>query len=135
MSPKTFTPEQATSMLPLLVRITREIRMCTRLRDRFARWVTEERADLNHTEIFQKLERLKVRIDECNEEIALLGCELGVASSGVVNFPSEVAGREITLTWSAGESTVSHFFEADETHLDRRPIEGGPAKARESSVS
>ncbi len=132
MSQKKITTEQATRMLPLLRRITREIRACTRLRDRLARWVAEERVGLNHAEILGKLERLKARADECGKELSALGCELACSSKGVVNFPSERDGRAVFLTWSPGEVSVGFFFEADETHRERQLIESGDSKARRS---
>ena len=65
------------------------------------------------------------RIDAYIKELSDLGVELKDPERGLVDFPSERAGRAVWLCWKLGEDAVAHWHGMDETFSDRRAIEVG----------
>lgn len=65
------------------------------------------------------------RIDAYIKELSDLGVELKDPERGLVDFPSERAGRAVWLCWKLGEEAVGHWHGMDETFSDRRAIEVG----------
>lgn len=64
------------------------------------------------------------RIDGYIKELSDLGVELKDPERGLVDFPSERAGRAVWLCWKLGEDAVAHWHGMDETYVDRRPVDG-----------
>lgn len=63
------------------------------------------------------------RIDAYIKELSDLGVELKDPERGLVDFPSERAGRAVWLCWKVGEDAVAHWHGMDETYSDRRPVD------------
>lgn len=73
-------------------------------------------------ELVNKAVRLNQRLIELLDELTSLGCEYKDWSSGLVDFPSRMNGREVYLCWRLGELSVSHWHEMDAGFAGRRPI-------------
>lgn len=65
------------------------------------------------------------RIQDCVEELDEVGVDLKEWTLGVVDFPSMADGREVALSWKAGESEVAHWHEVDQESC-RQPLETLP---------
>jgi hypothetical protein len=132
MEPTTtlFTPVSASRTLPLVSRIVAEAMELKR----------EWRAAVYRFELLQveaeigaesaaardarrEAEGLAGRIDGCLEELALVGCRMRDLEQGLVEFPAELDGRSVLLSWRVGESEVAHWYEADNGPTDRRPLD------------
>ncbi|MBI2815566.1 MAG: DUF2203 domain-containing protein [Acidobacteria bacterium] len=57
------------------------------------------------------------------EQIQDSGCLLKDLDSGLIDFPSEVDGREIYLCWKLGEPAITFWHNTDEGFAGRKPID------------
>ena len=53
------------------------------------------------------------RLQEFADELKKLGVELKDPASGLVDFPTEISGREVYLCWRLGEPVVGYWHELD----------------------
>ena len=121
----TFTPDQATKMLPLVKSITRDVQACwdkivvlrTEIEDAFKKKNIEApsflRDELNHL------------VDKTNayiQEVESLGLYVAEFKRGIVNFPSIKDGRKVFLSWKMDEDVVEFWHELDETIDSRRHV-------------
>jgi hypothetical protein len=129
----TFSVVEANRTLPLVRAIAQDIvAEFTRLKEigRDRRALEVEVA--SNPKARPKMDALKAdidegatRIDAYIKELSDLGVELKDPERGLVDFPSERAGRAVWLCWKLGEESVAHWHGMDETFSDRRPIEAG----------
>lgn len=121
----TFTPDQATKMLPLVKSITRDVQaywdkivvLRTEIEDAFKKKNIEApsflRDELNHL------------VDKTNayiQEVESLGLYVAEFKRGIVNFPSIKDGRKVFLSWKMDEDVVEFWHELDETIDSRRHV-------------
>jgi hypothetical protein len=127
---RSFTPEQANRMLPLVRRIVADIV------EQFDHWkaaVSElELESASHTVAVpnprvEGLERevasIAAEIERFRRELAGLGVEFKDPEMGLVDFPSEREGRSIYLCWRLGETEVDHWHEIYAGYAGRQPID------------
>jgi len=69
-----------------------------------------------------ELLRLAERIWGYLEELEAIGVELRDSALGVVDFPSLLDGRPVSLCWCRGEAEVAHWHEPDAEFSERRPL-------------
>jgi hypothetical protein len=50
-------------------------------------------------------------------------------STGLVDFPALVSGRQVWLCWRSGEAAVAFWHNVDEGFAGRRPLEALPDEA------
>ena len=65
---------------------------------------------------------LSEEIDVYVAELTEIGCEMKDLRTGLVDFLSEMDGREIYLCWQVGEEAVEHWHELTEGFAGRRPL-------------
>lgn len=57
------------------------------------------------------------------QELRRHGCELKDLTSGIVDFPALLQGREVYLCWKLGEDAILHWHEVDAGFRGRQPID------------
>ena len=77
------------------------------------------RLETTRHQVLSTVSRLQGYLKELEE----LGIELEELSSGIVDFPSLAAGREVRLCWQHGQPAVRYWHEVGATATARRPIE------------
>tara|TARA_R110002049_G_scaffold47902_1_gene138345 strand:+ start:33158 stop:33631 length:474 start_codon:yes stop_codon:yes gene_type:complete len=128
-----FTPENATAMLPLVRRIVDEL---TRLSQSIEAQRRQVRgvADLNETssqpdyqdelnDIHSTIAEEEERLQSCLQELSALGIEPHMPINGYVDFPTSLNRRGVQLCWHPGEKEVSHWHEIGEAAEDRKRID------------
>jgi hypothetical protein len=128
-----FTVEEANRTLPLVSRIVEDI-----VRD-YARW--REKVEAYELEVARtprgatneeatRLERdaqqLAVEIERFLDELSSLGAQFKGFDLGLVDFPAELAGRQVCLCWRLGEPQVEHWHEVDAGFAGRQPLSQMP---------
>ncbi|HAU36666.1 MAG TPA: hypothetical protein DCX07_02980 [Phycisphaerales bacterium] len=119
-----FTAAEATRALVLVRRILRDVVTgYSRLLDLHERVEAADDGDAHDCSPDKaEMVRLVEQLQECMEEFDQIGVELKEWTTGIVDFPSVVDGREVCLCWQMGERTVRHWHEADASCACREPI-------------
>ena len=124
-----FTVEAANKTLPLVSRIVSDaMRDYWRWQEKVRRYeeVSANRKIDQPNDEADQLERetaqLARDIDGYIAEIRELGVEMKGIDSGLVDFPSEVDGREVLLCWQLGEESVQYWHEVDAGFAGRQPV-------------
>lgn len=141
MSLRTFTLDEAQSLLPVLESLLRSAVSAKKLMDEF----DAEQQALHHR-IFlnggtfldvvplarRKAERAKAeqRAKDALEEINSIGVQVKDLNMGLLDFPCEVDGQIILLCWKLGENAITHWHGMEEGFAGRKPINERIAKAR-----
>lgn len=124
-----FTVEQANRTLPLVVKIVEDVvRQHRRWRDAIleldlaasAATTDENRARTEALE--REVLALAREIDGYQRELEDLGIQLKDRRLGLVDFPSEMAGRRVLLCWRLGEPEVQFWHEVDAGYAARQPL-------------
>lgn len=125
-----FTIEAANKTLPLVRRIVSDaVRDYWRWQEKVRRYeeVSANRVMGEPNDEADRLERetaqLARDIDSYIAEIRELGVEMKGIDTGLVDFPSEVDGREVLLCWQLGEESVQYWHEIDAGFAGRQPVE------------
>lgn len=144
MSDRTFTLEEAHSLLPVLESLLRTAIACKKLMEE----VEGEQQELNHR-IFlnggmfldvvslarRKAERIKAeqRAKDAIAEIDSIGVQVKDIDIGLLDFPCEVDGQIILLCWKLGEKSITHWHGTQEGFAGRKPIDERIARARRTN--
>lgn len=144
MSNRTFTLDEAQSLLPVLESLLRAIIAAKKLIDE----VDAEQQELNHR-IFlnggtfldvvplarRKAERVKAeqRAKDALAEIDSIGVQVKDIEIGLLDFPCEVDGQVILLCWKLGEKSITHWHGTQEGFAGRKPIDERIARARRAN--
>ena len=125
-----FTVEAANKTLPLVRRIVSDaVRDYWRWQEKIRRYeeVSASRVIDQPNQEAEALERetaqLARDIDGYIAEMRELGVEMKGIDTGLVDFPSEVDGREVLLCWQLGEESVQYWHEVDAGFAGRQPVE------------
>ncbi|HTT22500.1 MAG TPA: DUF2203 domain-containing protein [Candidatus Sulfotelmatobacter sp.] len=141
MSERTFTLDEAQSLLPVLESL---------LRTAIAAKKTMEETDaeqqaLQHRVFLaggmfldivplarKKAERVKAeqRVKDALAEIDSIGVQVKDIDIGLLDFPCEVDGKTILLCWKLGEKAITHWHGVEEGFAGRKPIDQRIAKAK-----
>ena len=120
---KLFSPEKATSLIPVVAPLIEELwtkrrELAIRLleNDPALRRGSEARRSRRFTELKAEIVRLINRIEEH-------GCVVKDLDLGLLDFPALRDGRAVYLCWKAGEPQIAHWHGTDETFVDRKPLE------------
>ncbi len=132
---KHFTPDEASRMLPLVTRISRDVvSLYAELSERQERLAAirqrydhhDDSAETPYSEEFhqmeRQLERDAVRLEGFSQEIEQLGAQIGDVPAGTIDFPALLDGREVLLCWSPGETEVAHWHEVGEDVSHRTSV-------------
>jgi hypothetical protein len=141
MADRTFTLEEAQSLLPVLESLLRTVMAAKKLLDE----VDAEQQALQHR-IFlaggtsvnivplarRKAERARAeqRAKDAMAEIDSIGVQVKDLDIGLLDFPCEVQGRIVLLCWKLGEKSITHWHGTEEGFAGRKPIDERIARAK-----
>ena len=124
-----FTVDQANRTLPLVRKIVEDVVRQHRLwREKIleldlvasAARASEPREHVEELE--REAQTLAREIDSFQQELEHLGIQLKDRRIGLVDFPSEMNGRQILLSWRLGEPEVQFWHELDAGYAGRQPL-------------
>jgi hypothetical protein len=127
-----FTLEQAEAMLPQVRDELLAMQACKRELD-------DLRTDLVHVaetstgnghvkdedDLGRKRRRAEALVDDLNQRLTRIngwGIELKDLDEGLIDFPSERAGRTVYLCWRLGEERIAWWHEVDAGFAGRQPV-------------
>ena len=141
MADRTFTLDEAHSLLPVLESLLRTAINSKKIMDE----VDAEQQALLHR-IFlnggmfldivplarRKAERAKAeqRAKDAIAEIDSIGVQVKDLDMGLLDFPCEVEGKTILLCWKLGEKSITHWHGVQEGFAGRKPIDERIARAK-----
>jgi hypothetical protein len=144
MSDRTFTLDEAKSLLPVLESLLRSAIAGKKVIEEFE----AEQQELNHR-IFlnggthvdvvplarRKAERVKAeqRAKDAIAEIDSIGVQVKDLDIGLLDFPCEVEGEIILLCWKLGETSITHWHGTQEGFAGRKPIDERIARGRKTN--
>ena len=144
MADRTFTLEEARSLLPIMESLLRTAIDGKKLIEA----VDGELQELAHR-IFlrggifvnivhmarRKAEREKAiqRVKDALAEIEATGVQVKDLNIGLLDFPCEVEGQNVLLCWKLGEQTITHWHGESEGFAGRKPIDERISKARKAN--
>ncbi len=144
MADRSFTLEEAQSLLPVLESLVRTAIDGKRLIEA----VDAELQELAHrvflsggllVNIIQvarrKAEREKTiqRVKDTLAEIDATGVQVKDLDIGLLDFPCQVEGRTVLLCWKLGEKGITHWHDTSEGFAGRKPIDEKIAKAKRAN--
>jgi len=144
MADRSFTLEEAQSLLPVLESLLRNAIDGKKLIET----VDAELQDLAHrvflsggllVNIIQvarrKAEREKTiqRVKDTLAEIDSTGVQVEDLDIGLLDFPCQVEGRTVLLCWKLGENGITHWHDTSEGFAGRKPIDEKIAKAKRTN--
>jgi hypothetical protein len=124
-----FTVDEANRTLPLVRRIVEDVVRQHRVwREKILELdLVSSSARPGEADRTVKLERevqsLAREIDGYQRELDELGIQLKDRRLGLVDFPSEVSGRQVLLCWRLGEAEVQFWHDEDAGYAGRQPLE------------
>jgi len=144
MSDRTFTLDEAQSLLPVLESLLRTAIKAKQLIEEVEaeQQALHHRIFLNggtHLDVLpiarRKAERVKAeqRAKDALAEIDSIGVQVKDLDIGLLDFPCEVEGQIILLCWKLGEKTISHWHGTHEGFAGRKPIDERIARARKTN--
>jgi len=144
MSDRTFTLDEAQSLLPVLESLLRTAINGKKLMEE----VEGEMQELSHR-IFlnggtrvdvvlvarRKAERTKAeqRAKDALAEIDSIGVQVKDIDTGLLDFPCEVEGQTVLLCWRMGEKSITHWHGMAEGFAGRKRIDERIAKSKRTN--
>jgi hypothetical protein len=144
MSDRTFTLDEAHSLLPILESLLRTAIDGKKLIET----VDNEFQELAHRVFLsgglllniaqvarRKAEREKTiqAVKDAVAEIDATGVQVKDLDIGLLDFPCEVEGRVILLCWKLGETGITHWHTPSEGFAGRKPIDDRISRAKRSN--
>ena len=144
MSDRTFTLDEAQSLLPVLESLLRAAIDGKKLME----GVEAEMQALNHRVFLnggthvdvvsvarRKAERTKAeqRAKDALAEIDSIGVQVKDLDIGLLDFPCQVEGRVVLLCWRMGEPSITHWHSTDEGFAGRKPIDERIARSKRTN--
>lgn len=141
MSDRTFTLDEAQSLLPVLESLLRTAIAAKKLIEE----TDSEQQALQHRVFLnggmfldvvplarRKAERARAeqRAKDAVAEIDSIGVQVKDLDIGLLDFPCNVDGKIILLCWKLGEKGITHWHGTDEGFAGRKPIDQRIAKAK-----
>ncbi|MGD0271414.1 MAG: DUF2203 domain-containing protein [Candidatus Sulfotelmatobacter sp.] len=134
MSDRTFTLDEAQSLLPVLESLLRAAIGGKKIMEDFEGEMQSlsHRIFLNggtHVDVVavarRKAERTKAeqRAKDALAEIDSIGVQVKDIDVGLLDFPCEVEGSVVLLCWRMGEGSITHWHSTDEGFAGRKPID------------
>jgi hypothetical protein len=144
MSDRTFTLDEAQTLLPVLESLLRAAIDCKTLIETVDGEFQDvvHRVFLNggtHLDILKlarrKAEREKAiqRIKDSLAEMDATGVQVKDLDIGLLDFPCEVEGRTVLLCWKLGEKGITHWHSVSEGFANRKPIDERISKAKRTN--
>ena len=144
MADRSFTLEEAQSLLPVLESLLRTAIDGKKLIEA----VDAELQELAHRVFLsggllvnivqvarRKAEREKTiqRVKDALAEIDATGVQVKDLDIGLLDFPCQVEGRTVLLCWKLGEKGITHWHDTSEGFAGRKPIDEKIAKAKRAN--
>jgi len=144
MSDRTFTLDEAQSLLPVLESLLRTAIAGKKVMEE----VEAEHQALAHRVFLnggmfldvvplarRKAERIKAeqRAKDALAEIDSIGVQVKDLDIGLLDFPCEVEGQIILLCWKLGEKAIAHWHGTDEGFAGRKPVDERISRARKAN--
>jgi len=144
MSDRTFTLEEAQSLLPVLESLLRTAIDGKKLIEA----VDAELQELAHRVLLRggvfvnivhmarrKAEREKSiqRVKDALAEIDAMGVQVKDVDIGLLDFPCSVDGQIVLLCWKLGEKGITHWHGTTEGFAGRKPITDRIARAKKTN--
>jgi hypothetical protein len=134
MSERTFTLDEAQSLLPVLESLLRSAISAKKTMDEVEAEMQElqQRIFLNGGTFVdivpvarRKAERAKAeqRAKDALAEIDSIGVQVKDIDIGLLDFPCEVEGQIILLCWKLGERSITHWHDTTEGFAGRKPVD------------
>jgi hypothetical protein len=144
MSDRTFTLDEAQSLLPVLESLLRTAINGKKLIEEVEAEMQalQHRIFLNggtHVDIVpvarRKAERAKAeqRAKDAIAEIDSIGVQVKDLDIGLLDFPCEVDGHIVLLCWKMGESSITHWHGTDEGFAGRKRIDERIARSKKTN--
>jgi hypothetical protein len=144
MSDRTFTLDEAQSLLPVLESLLRNAIAGKKIMDEVEAEMhaTNHRIFLNGGTFVdivplarRKAERVKAeqRVRDAISEIDSIGVQVKDLSIGLLDFPCDVEGQVILLCWKLGEKSITHWHATNEGFAGRKPIDARIAKGKKTN--
>jgi hypothetical protein len=144
MSDRTFTLDEAQSLLPVLESLLRTAIDSKKLMEAVEAELQalSHRVFLNggtHVDVIpiarRKAERAKAeqRAKDALAEIDSIGVQVKNLDIGLLDFPCLVDGRIILLCWKLGEKSITHWHGTQEGFAGRKPVDERIARARKAN--
>ena len=141
MADRTFTLDEAQSLLPILESLLRTAIHAKKIVDEAdaEQQALQHRVFLNGGMFLdivplarRKAERAKAeqRAKDALAEIDSIGVQVKDLNIGLLDFPCEVEGQIILLCWKLEEKTITHWHGLQEGFAGRKPIDQRIAKAK-----
>jgi len=130
--PRTFTPEDANTLLPELLPLVEEMVAAKRALDEAQERAEEVNARISGNggglppaelaEVHDLVNRRATALAHALEQVQSLGVIVKDLDSGLVDFPSRREGEDVLLCWQLGEDEVGFWHGYDDGYAGRRPI-------------
>jgi hypothetical protein len=144
MSSRTFTLDEAQTLLPVLESLLRRAIDAKKLIVDFdgEMLALQHRIFLNggtNIDVVsfarRKAERTKAeqRAKDAIAEIDAIGVQVKDLDIGLLDFPCEVEGETILLCWKLGEKAITHWHNTTEGFAGRKPIDQRITRARRTN--
>ena len=144
MSDRTFTLDEAQSLLPVLESLLRTAMNAKKVMEE----ADAEQQALHHR-IFlnggmfldivglarRKAERAKAeqRAKDALAEVDSIGVQVKDLDIGLLDFPCKVDGQIVLLCWKLGEHGITHWHDTTEGFAGRKPIDEKIIKAKKAN--
>jgi hypothetical protein len=144
MSDRTFTLDEAQTLLPILESLLRAAIGGKKVMEDVdgEMQALSHRIFLNggtHVDVValarRKAERVKAeqRAKDAIAEIDSIGVQVKDLDIGLLDFPCAVEGRIVLLCWKMGETSITHWHGTDEGFAGRKPIDERIARSKKAN--
>ena len=144
MSDRTFTLDEAQSLLPVLESLLRTAIDAKKVMEEVdgEMQALSQRIFLNggtHVDVVatarRKAQRAKAEQNakDALSEIGSIGVQVKDLDIGLLDFPCEVDGRIVLLCWKMGEASITHWHGAEEGFAGRKLIDERIARAKKTN--
>jgi hypothetical protein len=144
MSDRTFTLEEAQTLVPVLESLLRTAITGKNVMEDVEGELQAlgHRIFLNggtHVDVVplarRKAERAKAeqRAKDALAEIDSIGVQVKDLDIGLLDFPCEVDGRIVLLCWKMGETSITHWHSPEEGFAGRKPIDERIARTKRAN--
>jgi len=144
MSDRTFTLDEAQSLVPVLESLLRAAIAGKKLMEEVEAEMQAlgHRIFLNggtHVDVVavarRKAERAKAeqRAKDALAEIDSIGVQVKDLDIGLLDFPCEVEGRIVLLCWKMGEESITHWHSPEEGFAGRKLIDERIARSKRTN--
>ena len=126
-----FTLEEANAAIPYISRIVEDIvaeyekwRDCIfRYEVIAAKNSAESESETEEQEALRReVDAVAQRINAYIDELSQVGCIFKGFDGGLVDFRSQLEGRDVFLCWKLGEPEIQHWHELDSGFAGRQPL-------------